>query len=66
VPKREASERERFGGSEGSGQRPLRAWGAGRGKFRASPILPTSEARIELLNRAGLRALFGAKWAVPM
>jgi hypothetical protein len=38
----------------------------GRGaEFRARLALPTCEARIELLNGAGPRAIFGARWAVP-
>jgi hypothetical protein len=61
---RERRVREIWGGSEDVRQRPLRGVERG-GRFRASPALPTCEARIELLNRAGLRALFGVKWAVP-
>jgi hypothetical protein len=34
-------------------------------EFWASLALPTFEARIELLYRAGLRVFFYARWAVP-
>jgi hypothetical protein len=68
-PQREASEREIWVGEVRAQVRdPCGAWGAGMGRgedFWASPALPTCEARIELLNRAGLRALLGAKWALP-
>jgi hypothetical protein len=37
----------------------------GRGKFRASSARPRSEAHFEVLSRARLRAVFGARWAVP-
>jgi hypothetical protein len=44
--------------------RMVRAPDAG-GIFRANPALPSSEAQIELLYRAGLRGLFRLNWAVP-
>jgi hypothetical protein len=39
--------------------------GTGRGIFRATSARARSEARFEVLCRARLRAVFGARWAVP-
>jgi hypothetical protein len=39
--------------------------GTGRGIFRATSARARSEARFEVLSRARLRAVFGARWAVP-
>jgi hypothetical protein len=57
-----------FGGNEGGGVRPLLDSGQMRGAgafFRASSALPRCEARFQLLHGAGLRGLFGARWALP-
>jgi hypothetical protein len=64
-----AGERELHKGeNEDAGDDPCWVAGprTGRGwDFRASSALPTCEARFELLDRAGLRALFCVKRAVP-
>jgi hypothetical protein len=57
-----------LGGNEAAGLRPLRATcGCADAGIvsRASPALPSWEARIELLSRAGPRGVFRVNWALP-
>jgi hypothetical protein len=53
-----------FGANEGCGAETPAGVGA-QGRIQPSPALPSCEARIELLNRAGLRGIIRVNWAVP-
>jgi hypothetical protein len=57
-----------FGANEGWRAETPAGVGRGRGgggRIWPSPALPSWEARIKLLNRAGLRGIILVNWAVP-
>jgi hypothetical protein len=57
-----------FGENGCAGGDPSQSWAHSRderGDFSGELIRPRSEAHFKVLSRARMRAIFGARWAVP-